>query len=171
MKTDIVKIEANDSSEKYSYAVSLIRDGQVVGMPTETVYGLAASAYSEIAVKRVFEAKGRPQDNPLIVHISEFSELYDLVSEVTDSAKALADAFWPGPLTMILPKSDKVPYIVTAGLDTVAVRCPSHPVANRFIKECWVNLNVFSITYCYKLIHQALRNIFNCITSNCHCKK
>ena len=134
MNTEIVKISATDSSEKYEKAVELLKSDNVVGMPTETVYGLAGNAYSEKAVKRIFEAKGRPQDNPLIVHISQFSEIYDLVSEVPEIAKKLAEKFWPGPLTMILPKSEKVPFCVTAGLSSVAVRCPSHPVARNLIK-------------------------------------
>ena len=134
MNTEIIKISATSSSEKYKEAVELLKNNQVVGMPTETVYGLAGNAYSEEAVKRIFEAKGRPQDNPLIVHISEFSEIYDLVSEVPEIAKKLAEKFWPGPLTMILPKSEKVPLCVTAGLPSVAVRCPSHPVARNLIK-------------------------------------
>ena len=136
MNTEIIKISATDGSEKYNEAVELLKDNQVVGMPTETVYGLAGNAYSELAVKRIFEAKGRPQDNPLIVHISEFSEIYDLVSEVPEIAKKLAEKFWPGPLTMILPKSEKVPDCVTAGLPSVAVRCPSHEVARNLIKYC-----------------------------------
>jgi L-threonylcarbamoyladenylate synthase len=136
LNTEIIKISATDGSEKYNEAVELLKNNQVVGMPTETVYGLAGNAYSEEAVKRIFEAKGRPQDNPLIVHISEFSEIYDLVSEVPEIAKKLAKKFWPGPLTMILPKSEKVPSCVTAGLDSVAVRCPSHPVARNLIKYC-----------------------------------
>lgn len=134
MDTRLIKITAQDNEIKYHDAACLLRDGQVVGIPTETVYGLAGNAYSDDAVKRIFEAKGRPQDNPLIVHISEFSEIYDLVSEVPEKAKLLAEKFWPGPLTIILPKSDKVPMSVTGGLDTVAVRCPSHPVANTLIK-------------------------------------
>lgn len=140
MNTKLIKISANDNSEKYEEAARLLKDGQVVGVPTETVYGLAGNAFSEIAVSRIFEAKGRPQDNPLIVHISEFSEIYDLVSSVPEEARKLADAFWPGPLTIILPKSEKVPLCVTAGLDTVAVRCPKHPVANRLIKEAGIPL-------------------------------
>lgn len=135
METKLVKISAHDGAEKYNEAACLLRDGQVVAIPTETVYGLAGNAYSESAVRAIFEAKGRPQDNPLIVHISSFDEIYPLVREVPDNARKLADAFWPGPLTIILPKSDKVPLCVTGGLDTVAVRCPLHPVANRLIKE------------------------------------
>ncbi len=134
METRFVKITPDDNESAYEDAARLLKDGQVVGIPTETVYGLGGNAYSEVAVKRIFEAKGRPQDNPLIVHISDFSEIYDLVRDVPETAKLLAKEFWPGPLTMILPKSDKVPLCVTGGLDTVAVRCPSHPVANKLIK-------------------------------------
>ena len=140
MNTEFVKITVDDGIEKYSDAAELLKANQVVGMPTETVYGLAGNAYSDEAVIRIFEAKGRPQDNPLIVHISEFSEIYDLVSQVPENAKRLAEAFWPGPLTMILPKSDRVPLSVTAGLDTVAVRCPSHPIARNLIKASGVPL-------------------------------
>ena len=136
MKTEIVKITPKDGVEDYKYAVELLQNEQVVGIPTETVYGLGGNAFSPLAVSRIFEAKGRPTDNPLIVHISEFSEIYDLVTEVPESAKKLADAFWPGPLTIILPKSSKVPYCTTGNLETVAVRCPSHPVARELIKAC-----------------------------------
>lgn len=134
MNTQFVKLDACGNENIYNQAADLLREGQVVALPTETVYGLGGNAYSEEAVKRIFEAKGRPQDNPLIVHISEFSEIYELVSNVPEKAKLLADKFWPGPLTIILPKSDKVPLCVTGGLQTVAVRCPSHPVANKLIK-------------------------------------
>ncbi len=140
MNTEFVKITVTDGIEKYNDAAEFIKANQVVGMPTETVYGLAGNAYSDEAVTRIFEAKGRPQDNPLIVHISEFSDIYDLVSDVPETAKRLADAFWPGPLTMILPKSDRVSLSVTAGLDTVAVRCPSHPIARNLIKAAGVPL-------------------------------
>lgn len=134
MNTELVKITSRDGNEKYKKAVELLQNEEVVGIPTETVYGLAGNAFSPIAVSRIFEAKGRPTDNPLIVHISEFSEIYDLVESVPESAKKLADKFWPGPLTIILPKSSKVPYCTTGNLDTVAVRCPSHPVARKLIK-------------------------------------
>lgn len=140
MKTEVVKITPDEGYGAYEKSAELLKDGQVVGMPTETVYGLAGNAYSPEAVKRIFEAKGRPQDNPLIVHISEFSEINDLVSEVPEKAKILAEKFWPGPLTIILPKSDKVPLCVTGGLDTVAVRCPSHPIARKLIKTAGLPL-------------------------------
>lgn len=124
------------SEEDISLAASFIREGGVVGMPTETVYGLAANALDEKAVAKIFEAKGRPADNPLIVHIADFDEIekFELVSEVPKVAKLLAEKFWPGPLTIIMPKSDKVPSITTGGLDTVAVRFPLDKNAQRLIK-------------------------------------
>ena len=105
-------------------AAAILRDGGLVAMPTETVYGLAADALNGSAVRRIFEAKGRPMDNPLIVHVAEFSDIerLRLVSEIPDKARALADAFWPGPLTIIMKKGDVIPDEVSAGLDTVAVR-------------------------------------------------
>lgn len=121
-------------------AAAFLRAGEVVGIPTETVYGLAANAFDEKAVKKIFQAKGRPQDNPLIVHISAFEEIRALVSSVPAAAKKLADAFWPGPLTVILPKSDKIPDAVSAGLPSVAVRMPSHPVARAVIQRAGVPL-------------------------------
>ncbi len=134
MNTELVKITIEDSDGKFNKAVELLRNEEVVGIPTETVYGLAGNAFSPLAVSRIFEAKGRPTDNPLIVHISEFSEIYDLVKVVPEAAKKLADKFWPGPLTIILPKAEKVPYCTTGNLETVAVRCPSHEIARRLIK-------------------------------------
>ncbi len=134
MNTELVKITVDDGDEMYTKATELLKNNEVVGMPTETVYGLAGNAYSSVAVNKIFEAKGRPTDNPLIVHISEFEEIYDLVESVPDTAKKLSEAFWPGPLTMILPKSEKVPYCTTGNLDTVAVRCPSHLIARKLIK-------------------------------------
>lgn len=161
MNTEIIKISATDSAEKYQDAVALLKDNNIVGMPTETVYGLAGNAYSELAVKRIFEAKGRPQDNPLIVHISEFSEIYDLVSEVPPLAEKLAEKFWPGPLTMILSKSDKVPTCVTAGLDSVAVRCPSHPVARNLIKYCGLPIAAPSANISGKPSPTKAEHVFN----------
>lgn len=134
MKTEIIKITNVDGDEKYNKVIELLRNDQVVGIPTETVYGLAGNAYSELAAERIFEAKGRPGDNPLIVHICDFSQLNDLVENVTENAKKLAEAFWPGPLTIILPKSDKIPLKVTGGLNTVAIRYPAHRVAQNIIR-------------------------------------
>ena len=113
-----------------------LKNGQVVGMPTETVYGLAANALNSEAVAKIFEAKNRPMDNPLIVHIAELDQLLELTTEVPFAAIQLANAFWPGPLTMVFERSEVVPNAVTAGGSTVAVRMPSHPLALALIKEC-----------------------------------
>ncbi len=121
-------------------AGEILRSGGVVAIPTETVYGLAASALDEGAVARIFAAKGRPSDNPLIVHISALSQLPLLWAEVPERALVLARAFWPGPLTMVLPKTAAVPGCVSAGLDTVGVRMPEHPLALRCIEAAGVPL-------------------------------
>ena len=123
-----------DREDDLVAAAALLRDGELVAIPTETVYGLAADARNGRAVATIFAAKGRPADNPLIVHIADKAELRTLVASVPPVADALAEAYWPGPLTMIFPKADGVPNEVTAGLDTVAVRMPSHPVARRLIE-------------------------------------
>ena len=120
--------------EALAQAGALIRSGELVAFPTETVYGLGANALDADAVKRIFEAKGRPGDNPLIVHISAVEQLGPLISvEPSPMARALMDACWPGPMTLIFPKSDLVPMAVTAGLDTVAIRYPAHPAARALI--------------------------------------
>ncbi|ATW25990.1 L-threonylcarbamoyladenylate synthase [Candidatus Formimonas warabiya] len=113
----------------------LLQQGEVVAFPTETVYGLGANALDVQAVKKIYLAKGRPSDNPLIVHVADREQLIPLVKEVPEKAYDLIDKFWPGPLTLIFPKSALVPGEVTAGLDTVAVRMPKHPVALALIKE------------------------------------
>lgn len=115
-------------------AAEIIRKGGLVAMPTETVYGLAADALNGAAVAEIFRAKGRPMDNPLIVHIAEPSQLDSLVRRVPEKARILAEKFWPGPLTIILPKADCIPPEVSAGLDTVAVRLPAHPIARELIR-------------------------------------
>ena len=114
-------------------ASDLLRQGALVGFPTETVYGLGADALNPIAVRSIFEAKGRPADNPLIVHIWNRSQLNDLC-EIPEKAEILMDAFWPGPLTMLFPRKPAVHDVVTAGLPTVAVRMPSHPVAAALLR-------------------------------------
>ncbi len=119
--------------EGISEAARLLKEGEVVGFPTETVYGLAANAYNIDAVGKIFAAKGRPQDNPLIVHIASLEMLAPLVSEIPELAKKLAGAFWPGPMTMILPKSEKIPDAVSAGLSTVGIRYPSSRAAQKMI--------------------------------------
>lgn len=115
-------------------AAALIKEGKLVGFPTETVYGLGADALNARAVLDIFAAKGRPADNPLIVHIARMEEMAPLC-HINTMAERLADAFWPGPLTMILPKREIVPSAVTAGLDSVAIRMPAHPVARVLIAE------------------------------------
>ena len=138
MKTQIIKINSTQQKEEIKKAADVLKNGGLVGIPTETVYGLGANALDEEAVKSVFVAKGRPQDNPLIVHISDFDEIYDLVEEVPESAKKLAEKYWPGPMTIILKKSDKIPDVVSAGLDTVAIRLPEHEIARAIIRQAGV---------------------------------
>lgn len=116
-------------------AAALIRGGELVAFPTETVYGLGGNALDAKAAAKIYAAKGRPSDNPLIVHISHIDMMDELVTELTPLCRRLAFEFWPGPLTMILPKSDQVPCATTGGLATVAVRMPSHGVALDFIDE------------------------------------
>jgi L-threonylcarbamoyladenylate synthase len=112
-----------------------ITKGEVVAFPTETVYGLGANALDEQAVKKIFDAKGRPSDNPLIVHIATKHQLKDLVTEIPEIAQTLMEHFWPGPLTIIFKKKEAVAPSVTAGLETVAVRMPDHPIAIALLKE------------------------------------
>ncbi len=116
-------------------AAKLLRQGELVALPTETVYGIAADARNGGAVAKIFVAKGRPQDNPLIVHICGMEMLNGLVSEVSERAKLLAAAFWPGPLTMVMPRGPEVAPECCAGLDTVGIRMPSHPVVQAVIRE------------------------------------
>lgn len=121
--------------ESIALAVKLLQDGDIVAIPTETVYGIAGNACNGESVKKIFKAKGRPQDNPLIVHISDMEMLKSVVSHVNEDALKLADAFWPGPLTIIMPKGDKISSENCAGLDSVGVRMPSDPVAHAIIEQ------------------------------------
>lgn len=130
----------SDSPEDIAFAAACLRRGELVGMPTETVYGLAADATNEQAVSRIYEAKGRPQDNPLIVHVSQPAAIEPLVNTFPAVARRLAAAFWPGPLTMILPRSGHIPASVSAGLDTVAIRMPAHPAARALMDACGLPL-------------------------------
>lgn len=116
-------------------AARLLREGQLVAFGTETVYGLGANAFDVDAVAKVFEAKGRPTFDPLIVHVADRSQLADLVREIPPAAERLMDRFWPGPMTIVLPKTDRVPDLVTSGLDTVAVRIPAHDTAQLLLRE------------------------------------
>ena len=139
MNTRVVVIDPqNIDHETLREAGALIRNGGLVAFPTETVYGLGANGLDPGAVKRIFQAKGRPSDNPLILHISRAEELDRLVEGISPTAERLIERFWPGPLTLIFKKSPLVPEIVTAGLDTVAVRMPSHPVAMSMIRYAGV---------------------------------
>ncbi len=129
--------DINDEGDikKIEECAGIIKNGGLVAFPTETVYGLGGNALDDKASMKIYSAKGRPSDNPLIVHIADMSELEPLVKEIPDIAKKLAKLYWPGPLTMIFKKSDLVPYKTTGGLDTVAVRMPSHKVAREFIRK------------------------------------
>lgn len=140
MKTIIRKIRqdaavfTDEEEESLHLAGSMIRQGGLVAFPTETVYGLGGDALNRESSRLIYKAKGRPSDNPLIVHICRFEDIEAIVTRVPENAVRIADAFWPGPLTMILPKSDRVPCETTGGLDTVAVRFPAHPAARRLIE-------------------------------------
>ena len=139
MKTKIVTIGKSDSpgssEEKLAAAGDIIRQGGLVAFPTETVYGLGGDALNPESSKKIYKAKGRPGDNPLIIHIADLTALDKIVREIPGKARQLADAFWPGPLTMIFRKAAVVPKETTGGLDTVAVRMPSHPIARLFIRK------------------------------------
>lgn len=137
MKTFFEKVNKENPAENqtvFDMAAQIIQQGGLVAFPTETVYGLGANALDPMAVKKIYTAKGRPSDNPLIVHISDISELAALVSEISPAAKCLMDAFWPGPLTIIFKKSSLIPEETSGGLDTVAVRFPRDKVARYLIK-------------------------------------
>ena len=139
METKVVKIEEEhllreDIQKMLMEAGQVIKDGGLVAFPTETVYGLGGDGLNPSSSKKIYAAKGRPSDNPLIIHISKWESLKALVLDIPESAKLLAQAFWPGPLTMVFRKSDKVPKETTGGLDTVAVRMPNDKVALAFIE-------------------------------------
>lgn len=134
METKIRAVNGEGPKEAYEEAAQCLKRGGLVAFPTETVYGLGGNALEEEAARKIYAAKGRPSDNPLIIHIAEVSALEELASQVPEVAIRLAERFWPGPLTMILPKSEKVPLGTTGGLDTVAIRMPDHPVALQLIR-------------------------------------
>ncbi|MCR5385038.1 MAG: threonylcarbamoyl-AMP synthase [Saccharofermentans sp.] len=129
---------ASDDEQAIKDAAEHLMNGEVIGFPTETVYGLGCDAGNGEAVRKVFEAKGRPADNPLICHIGDKEQIKNIVSEITPLAQKLIDSFMPGPITLVMKKSDSVSDQTTAGLDTVGVRMPSHPVANKFLRYCGV---------------------------------
>ncbi|MGN0372544.1 MAG: L-threonylcarbamoyladenylate synthase [Enterocloster sp.] len=132
-KRVIIKDKHHIDDSELMEAACILREGGLVAFPTETVYGLGGNALDENAAKKIYAAKGRPSDNPLIAHVSCSEEVGPLVKEIPEAGRKLMEAFWPGPLTMIFPKSGIVPYGTTGGLDTVAIRMPSDPVANRLI--------------------------------------
>lgn len=139
IKTIISNIDKNNIDEaEIKKQAKLLKEGNTVIFPTETVYGLGANALDENAVKKIYEAKGRPSDNPLIVHISSKEEVYKLANDISDKAKVLMSKFWPGPLTMIFKKKDIVPQRTSGGLDTVAIRMPSHKIARELIKQAGI---------------------------------
>ena len=136
MKTILFHPETD--ADAIPQAAAILRRGGLLGIPTETVYGLGADALNETAVRHIFEAKGRPQDNPLIIHVPDASWLERYCREVPETAYRLAERFWPGPLTMILPRRENVPLQTTGGLETVGVRCPDHPVTRAIIEAAGV---------------------------------
>ena len=133
MKTDVCRVLPGQA-EALEKAAKILQEGGLVAFPTETVYGLGANGLSGDACKKIYEAKGRPSDNPLILHIADLAQLPQIVCQVPPKAKQLMEAFWPGPMTLILPKTALVPDTVTGGLTTVGVRFPSHPVAQALIR-------------------------------------
>lgn len=139
MDTKVIKIKADngiftpEEEQSLQLAGEILKAGGLVAFPTETVYGLGGDGLNKKSSCKIYEAKGRPSDNPLIIHICRFEDIYEIVEEVTETAKRIAEAFWPGPLTLILRAAAKVPRETTGGLDTVAVRFPSHPVAQKLI--------------------------------------
>ena len=138
MKTKYFHITSPDQEEDIRAAAAILRAGGLAGIPTETVYGLGADGLDGAAVSRIFQAKGRPQDNPLILHIPEAEWLRRYCKNIPPAAWRLAERFWPGPLTMILQRKVNVPNAVTCGLDTVGVRCPDHPVTLAIIRAAGV---------------------------------
>jgi L-threonylcarbamoyladenylate synthase len=141
MKTIIAKAKVDEiNMDVIRKAGDIIKNGGLVAFPTETVYGLGADALNEEAAARIYAAKGRPSDNPLIAHIADIDMLRPLVKEIPEVAHKLIEAFWPGPMTLIFEKSQIVPKGTTGGLDTVAVRYPSHPIAQALIKEAGTSI-------------------------------
>ena len=139
MKTKVVRLDENNIDEHViSKAGNILRQGGLVVFPTETVYGLGANALDKDAVKKIFEAKGRPQDNPLIVHISKVKDIEKLVEEIPPIAQKLMDKFWPGPMTIILKKKDIIPNETSAGLDSIGIRMPSNKIAMELISMAGV---------------------------------
>lgn len=137
MKTQIIEINPeNPQTDRVRQASDLLKAGKLVAFPTETVYGIGANALSAEAAKAIYQAKGRPGDNPLIVHVANRNQVSDYVEDIGSQAEKLGAAFWPGPLTMIFKKKANIPHQITGGLDTVGIRIPAHPVARAILAEC-----------------------------------
>lgn len=141
IKTMMIKVDAtNPEKPLIDKGAGIIKSGGLVAFPTETVYGLGANGLDEEAVKNIFIAKGRPQDNPLILHVANVKQIVPLVESIPETAQRLMKRFWPGPLTILFKRSNLVPYSITAGLDTVAIRMPNHPIALELIRASGVPL-------------------------------
>lgn len=134
METKVLHITDEKDKAQIEEAARLLQEGELVIFPTETVYGLGADGLNEAAVDKIFQAKGRPKDNPLILHIADPEQVLDLVKVIPPKGKDCMDVFWPGPLTLIFERSEKVSDSITAGADTVAIRMPSHPIAHALLK-------------------------------------
>ena len=139
MKTKVIRMNLdNISYEAIEEAGKILQDGGLVAFPTETVYGLGGNALDEQAAEKIYAAKGRPSDNPLIVHIADMEDIEKIADDISEKAQKLADSFWPGPMTLIYKKKECVPASSTGGLDTVAVRMPEHKIARELIRQAGV---------------------------------
>ncbi|MCX8009657.1 MAG: L-threonylcarbamoyladenylate synthase [Ignavibacteria bacterium] len=154
-----------------------IKAGEIVGFPTETVYGLGANVFDENAVKKIFKVKNRPQDNPLIVHISKIADIELLVKKLTPSAEKIIEKFFPGPITIVIKKNEIISNYVTAGLDTIAIRMPGLDLTRRFIKECGVpiaapsaNISGSPSPTSWQHVYSDLNNKIPCILKGPNCK-
>jgi L-threonylcarbamoyladenylate synthase len=134
MRTKVIKISSESDFDLLKEPAKCLKEGGLVVFPTETVYGLGANALNEDSVRKIFEAKGRPSDNPLIVHVASRDQAEDVTKSIPEAARKVMDKLWPGPITLVMPRAENVPDCVTAGLDTVAVRYPEHPVAKELLR-------------------------------------
>jgi len=168
-ETKVIKISKELDSKLFDYPVSLIQKGEVVAFPTETVYGLGANALDSNAVKKIFSTKRRPVDNPLIVHVSSEEMLISLTSHIPQMARTLIERFWPGPLTLLLPKNSNVPAEVTCGQPTIAVRMPSHPIALRLISLSNVPIAAPSANLSGRPSPTSAQHVVHDLTGRCPC--
>jgi L-threonylcarbamoyladenylate synthase len=168
-RTIVLKVNKRNADEKIKEAAEVIRRGGLVAFPTETVYGLGANALSAKAVRRIFEAKGRPIDNPIIVHIADKKQLERVARDVPPIAKKLMERFWPGPLTFVLKKKNLVPKEVTAGLETIAVRMPANEIALRLIKEAGVPIAAPSANLSGKPSPTTAKHVFDDLNGKIDC--